>query len=273
MRDYLDHDVNLVARTRPAAVAGAFYPARPSELAASVDRMLGEARPAEGPAPKALVVPHAGYVYSGPIAASAYATWRGVTGRIVLFGPAHHVGLRGLALPDATQLETPLGRVSVDAGAVRKVLGLPQVSVSERVHAREHSLEVQLPFLQRVLKDFTVVPLAVGDATREELAEVIDLLWEGAHLLISTDLSHYLPWKEATALDRQTADAVVAMDPGAIADDQACGNVALRGFLDVAKRRGLQGQLLDLRTSGDTAGDKDRVVGYGAFAFYAGGAR
>jgi AmmeMemoRadiSam system protein B len=239
-------------------------------LTALVDRLLAEARPAAGPAPKALIVPHAGYVYSGPTAASAFATWRGVRGPIALFGPAHHVGVHGLALPDATALETPLGRVEVDADAVRAVAALPQVCTSARVHQREHSLEVQLPFLQRVLGDFKLVPFAVGAATREDVAQVMDLLWDDAHILVSTDLSHYLSWQDATTLDAQTAEAIVAMDAAGIADDQACGNVALRGFLDVAKRRGLHARLLDLRTSGDTAGDKDSVVGYGAFGFYEG---
>jgi AmmeMemoRadiSam system protein B len=258
-------------RIRPAAVAGSFYPSRAGELAGAVDAMLSGVV-AKGPMPKALVVPHAGYLYSGPIAASAYAHWRGVGGRVALFGPAHHAVIRGLALPDATELETPLGRVRIDEEGVRRVAQLPQVTTSALVHKREHSLEVQLPFLQRTLQDFTLVPFAVGDAARAEVAEVIDALWDHARILISTDLSHYLAWEEARALDRQTADAITALDGDGIADDQACGNVALRGFLDVAKRRGLHAKLLDLRTSGDTAGDKDRVVGYGAFAFYEGAA-
>ena len=234
-----------------------------------VDRLLSSVT-TKAPArpPKALVVPHAGYVYSGPIAASAYAQWRSLSrpSRIVLLGPAHYVGFRGLALPDAQALQTPLGTVSVDP--VVTTLDVPR---SAAVHLREHSLEVQLPFLQIVLGgDFTVVPLAVGDATRAQVADVIDTLWEGSRLLISSDLSHYLPWKEARRLDAQTASAIVALDADAIDDEQACGNAPLRGFLDVARRRGLRAEQLDLRTSGDTAGDKDRVVGYGAFAFHEG---
>jgi AmmeMemoRadiSam system protein B len=252
---------------RPPAVAGSFYPRSKHELAGTVDRLLAGVTTRPGGAPRALVVPHAGYVYSGPIAASAYAQWRGLPrpARVVLLGPAHYVGIRGLALPDADFLETPLGRVPVDPLAA--TLGVP---VSSSVHAREHSLEVQLPFLQAVLGAFTLVPLAVGHADRQDVARVLDAAWEGSHLVISTDLSHFLSWEAARALDAKTARAIVALDADAIDDEQACGNAALRGFLDVAKRRGLVGEQLDLRTSGDTAGEKDRVVGYGAFAFHEG---
>ncbi|MBL8952536.1 MAG: AmmeMemoRadiSam system protein B [Myxococcaceae bacterium] len=253
---------------RPAAVAGSFYPRSRADLAGVVDRLLSDAVTHPGGAPKALVVPHAGYVYSGPVAASAYAQWRGLEpgARIVLLGPAHYVGIRGLALPDADALETPLGRVQIDPLAAS--LGVP---VSALVHAREHSLEVQLPFLQSVLgPHFTLVPIAVGHADRHEVARVLDAAWERSHVIISSDLSHFLPWAEAQALDAKTAQSIVSLDADAIGDDQACGNAALRGFLDVAKRRGLVARQLDLRTSGDTAGDKDRVVGYGAFSFHEG---
>ncbi len=256
---------------RPAAVAGSFYPSSKHALVELVDRLLSQATTQPGGAPKALVVPHAGYVYSGPIAASAYAQWRGVErpARVVLLGPAHYVGLRGLALPDAQALETPLGQVRIDP--IASSLGVP---VSSLVHAREHSLEVQLPFLQALFGgDLTLVPIAVGHADRHEVARVLDAAWEGSHILISSDLSHFLPWAEARALDAKTARSIVALDGDAIEDDQACGNAPLRGFLDVAKRRGLSGRQLDLRTSGDTAGDRARVVGYGAFAFHEAEAR
>jgi AmmeMemoRadiSam system protein B len=251
---------------RPAAVAGSFYPRSKPELEQTVSRLLAAAVPTQGPAPKALIVPHAGYIYSGPIAASAYAQWRQVEPRprIVLLGPAHYVATRGLVLPDAEALETPLGTVDIDP--IAATLGLPR---SQSVHTREHSLEVQLPFLQSVLRGgFTLVPLAVGHVSRDEVARVLDRLWDDSRILISTDLSHYLSWDEAKSLDRRTADAVLSLDASAIDDEQACGNASLRGFLDVAKRRGLTARLLDLRSSGDTAGDKDRVVGYGAFAFH-----
>lgn len=252
---------------RPAAVAGSFYPGSRGELALEVNRLLSSVTTrAPGAPPKALVVPHAGYVYSGPIAASAYAQWSSLPrpARIVLLGPAHYVGFRGLALPDAEALETPLGAVRVDP--IAATLDVPR---SAAVHLREHSLEVQLPFLQTVLgTDFTLVPLAVGDASRAQVARVLDALWEGSQIVISSDLSHFLPWGEARRLDAQTAASIVALDADAIDDEQACGNAPLRGFLDVARRRGLRAEQLDLRTSGDTAGDKDRVVGYGAFAFH-----
>jgi AmmeMemoRadiSam system protein B len=256
-----------VSRIRPAAVAGWFYPDTGAELAESVDALLANVPAYRRAPPKALVVPHAGFVFSGPVAANAYATWRGLQGCIAMFGPAHHAGIRGLALPDATELETPLGRVRVDADAVKSLAPLTQVHTSAPAHRKEHSLEVQLPFLQRLLKSFTVVPLAVGEAERDEVAEVIDALWDRAHILISTDLSHYLRWEDARRLDAQTADAIVRMDADALSDDQACGNVPLRGFLDVARRRGMRAHVLDLRTSGDTAGGKDKVVGYGSFSF------
>lgn len=250
---------------RPAAVAGSFYPRSKNDLAEVLDRLLSEVTTHPGDRPKALVVPHAGYAYSGPIAASAYAQWREIErpARVVLLGPAHYVGIRGLALPEADALETPLGRVSIDP--IAATLGVP---ASASAHAREHSLEVQLPFLQAVLGDFTLVPLAVGQADRREVARVLDAVWPGSRILISTDLSHHLSWEAARAIDKQTAASIVALDGDSIDDEQACGNAALRGFLDVAKRRGLTARQLDLRTSGDTAGDKDRVVGYGAFSFH-----
>lgn len=253
---------------RPPAVAGSFYPRAKSDLAATVEGLLAAANTVVNEPPKALVVPHAGYVYSGPIAASAYAQWRSLPrgSRIVLLGPAHYVGFRGLALPDAEALDTPLGRVRIDPLAWE--LGVPE---SGAVHVREHSLEVQLPFLQTMFgDDFTLVPLCVGHASREQVARVLDAAWEGSRILLSTDLSHFLSWEEARALDARTAASIVALDADAIDDEQACGNAPLRGFLDVARRRGLTARQLDLRTSADTAGDKDRVVGYGAFAFHEG---
>ena len=256
---------------RPAAVAGSFYPGPRRTLEASVDRMLQVPQRREG-RPKALVAPHAGYVYSGPIAASAYAQLREpLPTRVVLLGPAHFELVRGLALPACDALETPLGTIPVDAAGVAALAGLRCVVQSAAAHRREHSLEVQLPFLQRVLPQFSLVPLAVGHASDDEEAQVLDALWGGPETLIviSTDLSHYLPYAEARQIDGETARAVVACDPQ-LASEQACGSVGLRGFLQVAKRRGLRAELLDLRNSGDTAGDKGSVVGYGAFAFYEG---
>jgi len=258
---------------RPAAVAGLFYPEAPATLAAQVRAYLDKAAaPDSGEIPiKALVVPHAGYVYSGPVAAAAYrklAAQADAIRRVVLFGPAHRVPVRGLALPSAQAFATPLGVVEIDGDATAKALGLAQVSTSDAAHALEHSLEVQLPFLQTVLREFRIVPFAVGDATPAQVAEVMELLWNGPQTLIvvSSDMSHYLRYGEARTIDRQTADTVLALS-ATLHDEQACGATPVNGLLTVARRRGLAPALLDLRNSGDTAGDRSRVVGYGSFAF------
>jgi MEMO1 family protein len=257
---------------RPAAVAGTFYPDAPGALGAQVRAYLGQARAAAEPArpPKALIVPHAGYIYSGPIAAAAYARLAGLEGirRVVLLGPAHRVPLNGLAVPSVDAFATPLGEIPVDRAAVAAALDLPQVSESDRAHALEHSLEVQLPFLQLLLGSFRVVPFAVGDASAAEVAQVIELLWGGAETLIviSSDLSHYHPYGEARAIDQASARSVLELSP-TLGYEQACGAVPINGLLTVARRRGLHPQLLDLRNSGDTAGDRFRVVGYASFVF------
>ena len=263
-----------MSATRPAAVAGTFYPGEQTTLARELLGMLDETRdaPLVPGFPKGLVVPHAGYIYSGQVAAHAYALLRpamGIVKRVVLLGPCHRVAVRGLALPEATAFETPLGRVEVDEAAVAALKGLPQVSVNAATHAHEHSLEVQLPFLQQVLKGFKVVPLVVGQATREQVAEVLDRLWGGPETLIviSSDLSHYHPYDAARAIDRKTVQAIAAFRTD-IDHMQACGATPLTGFLHTAKRRGMQPELLDARNSGDTAGGRDRVVGYASFAFW-----
>ncbi len=255
---------------RPSAVAGMFYPADPRTLADEVQGFLAEAHPHKV-RPKALIVPHAGYIYSGPIAASAYTTLKNFAPqirRVVLLGPTHRVAVRGLALPDAEAFDTPLGRVKLDTAAMRTISGLPQVVVSGKAHALEHSLEVQLPFLQSVLPDFTLLPLAVGMATAEEVAEVLEALWGGDETLIviSSDLSHYLPYADAQSFDGKTADYILNLrEP--IDHDQACGGTPISGLIIAARKHHLQPNLLDLRNSGDTAGSQDRVVGYAAFAF------
>ena len=258
---------------RPAAVAGMFYPAATRQLTADVRAYLAAqtASASDAAWPKALLVPHAGYVYSGPIAASAYARLapgRGAIRRVVLLGPVHRVPVRGLALPVAAVFATPLGSVPVDLEATDLVRSLPQVVQSAAAHALEHSLEVQLPFLQSVLDEFAIVPFAVGDASPEEVAEVIELLWGGRETLIvvSSDLSHYHPYAEARQIDRRTVDAVLALG-GTLDHEQACGATPINGFALCAREHGLRAELLDLRNSGDTAGDKSRVVGYAAVAF------
>ena len=260
---------------RPPAVAGAFYPGAPDVLQRTVDDLLAEARSRfEGdvPVPKAIIAPHAGYVYSGAIAATVYARLapaRSTIKRVVLLGPAHRVAVRGLALPGAQAFATPLGSIAVDEPAIQALAGLPQVVVSRDAHALEHSLEVHLPFLQAALDSFTLVPLVVGRASPDEVAQVLDRLWGADETLIvvSSDLSHYLTYGQAQATDRNTARQILGRQP-VIDPHQACGAAPVNGLIVAAGRHGLGPRLLDLRNSGDTAGDRSRVVGYASFAFY-----
>jgi len=265
---------NPKSSVRGAAVAGLFYPRSPDTLAADVRAHLAAAARPDRPTavvPKAIIVPHAGYVYSGPIAGYGYerlAPARKTIHRVVLFGPAHRARVRGLALPSARAFATPFGEVALDDDAVASALALRQVVRDDAPHANEHSLEVQLPFLQRLLQDFRIVPFAVGDATAAEVAEVMELLWGGAETLIvvSSDLSHYHRYADARAIDRATADAILALSPN-LDHEQACGATPINGLIVAARRHRLRPELLDLRNSGDTAGDKSRVVGYASFAF------
>ena len=254
---------------RRPAVAGMFYPGSPSELRSTVEDLLRDVPPDRGPAPKAVIAPHAGYVYSGPIAAVAFQALAGRRlERVILLGPAHRVPVHGLALPGADAFATPLGEVPVDAEGARAVSDLPQVSTFPQAHAPEHSLEVELPFLQVLFPGVPVLPIVVGDADGEEVAEVLDRVWGGPEtaVVISSDLSHYLPYDVARRVDRETADEILALE-GPLHSRQACGAYPINGLLVAARRRGMEPRLLDLRNSGDTAGDRGRVVGYGAFAF------
>ena len=256
---------------RSAAVAGMFYPESAVVLAHEIAQMLARAPQGLALPPKAIIVPHAGYIYSGPVAASIYAplaALRGVIRRVILLGPTHRVAVSGLALPSSTAFSTPLGTVPIDQQAVAAILDLPQIAIFETPHAQEHSLEVQLPFLQTVLGEFSLVPLAVGDASPKQVAEVLERLWGGEETLIviSSDLSHYLPYGVAQRIDAKTAQQIVNLDPS-LDHQQACGATPVNGLLLAARKHGLTAQLIDLRNSGDTAGDKARVVGYGAFAF------
>ncbi|HYO58768.1 AmmeMemoRadiSam system protein B [Archangium sp.] len=259
-----------MARVRAPAVAGSFYPASAPLLAQQVDRCLEQAPACPAPHLVALIVPHAGYIYSGPVAASAYACLRGLKGQVrhvLLLGPCHFVPMNGLAHPDVEALRTPLGDVPVDSALRERAEATRHVTASMLAHRKEHSLEVQLPFLQRVLGDFDVLPLVVGSARPEEVAEVLDALWsEDVLPIISSDLSHYLSYDIARRVDRETADHILRLE-GPLEDDRACGAAAINGLLLMARRRGLSARLLDLRNSGDTAGGKSEVVGYGAFAF------
>jgi AmmeMemoRadiSam system protein B len=256
---------------RNPVVAGMFYPANAGELRANVETYLDQVEPRPGPAPKALIAPHAGYVYSGLVAAAAYASlwpYRDRYTRVILLGPCHRVAIRHLALSGADVFRTPLGDVPQDKDVI-VALDMPEVNVFEAAHQFEHSLEVHLPFLQIVLRTFTLVPLVVGGTTPETVADVLKNLWGGKETLIviSSDLSHYLAYNEARAKDRHTCEAIEHLDANRIGHADACGATSVRGLLIEAKRRAMQVTTLDLRNSGDTAGGKDRVVGYGAWMF------
>lgn len=257
-------------KVRKPAVAGQFYPGNSDELRALVCALLAKVQ--KNPfTPKALIVPHAGYVYSGPIAASAFIQWQeraSTIRRIVLLGPSHHEALRGLALSSADFFATPLGQIPVDHTSDGALLDLPFVAINDRAHQNEHSLEIQLPFLQVALGAVPIIPLVVGHCDEDQVARVLQILWGGVEtvIVISTDLTHYLTYDEAQKIDALTAAQIVAMDLEKIGDDQACGSYPLRGFLQEAQNRHLTLQTLDLRNSGDTAGNKKRVVGYGAWS-------
>ncbi len=256
---------------RPAAMAGTFYPGESSALAAEVATYLGAAPGSRAPVPKAIIAPHAGYMYSGAIAGSIYARLAPLEGkvkRVVLAGPAHRVYVAGAAVPSVEGFASPLGTVPLDAEALARLRELPFVEVSDAAHAREHSLEVHLPFLQSVLGPFSLVPIVVGDASPDEMAALFDAVWGGPETLIvvSSDLSHYLPYQSARGRDRDTARAIVALE-ATLVPEEACGAAPINGLLRAARRHGMTAELVDLRNSGDTAGGRDRVVGYGAFAF------
>ena len=268
---------------RPPGVAGSFYPGNRAELGAAVRGYLSDAKARDakardadtadeaGTTPKALIAPHAGYIYSGPIAASVYVRivrGRDAIRRVVLLGPAHRVAFAGLAAPQADAFATPLGEVPLERDALERAIEFPQVRVFDAAHDLEHSLEVHLPFLQTILDDFTLVPLVVGDADPEAVAEVLDGLWGGEETLVvvSTDLSHYSEYARAQRMDAATSNAIEALAPEKIDTEQACGRIPVQGLLLVARRRGMRARAIDVRNSGDTAGPRDSVVGYGAYA-------
>ncbi len=266
-------------QVRQPAVAGTFYHSDRLVLQSNVNDLLetalleanNEKQSENLIPPKAVIVPHAGYIYSGPTAATAYArlsAGRDTIKRVVLLGPVHRVPVNGLALPGVSVFATPLGRVQVDLDAITAIENMPQVVESVAAHALEHSLEVQLPFLQTVLEDFTLVPLAVGDATAEQVAEVLERLWGGPEtvIVISSDLSHFLPYETARAIDKETVDNILNLH-GPLNHQQACGGTPVNGLMLAARQHHLHPKLLDLRNSGDTAGDKNRVVGYASIAF------
>ncbi len=266
--------MNTPVTIRPAAVAGMFYPDDAVELQSMIGHFMRNLTPAS-PSPKALVAPHAGYVYSGLTAAHAYINLiplKDRIKRIVLLGPAHRVYVKGLALSSATHFATPLGNIPIDQTAVELLKNYSQVVVSDAAHAQEHSLEVHLPFLQTVLDQFTLVPLVVGEASPDEVAEVLELFWDqpDTFIIISSDLSHYHDYDSARKIDSATTRAIENLQLEQIGPQRACGCRPLNGLLQLARHKGLLAQTLDVRNSGDTAGTRDRVVGYGAWSFSAG---
>jgi AmmeMemoRadiSam system protein B/AmmeMemoRadiSam system protein A len=268
---------DFASAVRPAAVAGLFYPADPAALKNQLKALFagtgaGTGAAAPGPVPKALIAPHAGYVYSGAVAAGAYARLaqaRGRIKRVVLLGPAHRAYIQGLALPEAAVFMTPLGPVALDVEAMAALRARLPVSDLRAAHAGEHALEVHLPFLIETLGQFKLVPLLVGAATPGMVAEVLDELWGGDETLIviSTDLSHYHPYREAMKIDGATIDAILGLRAD-LTHEQACGATPVAGLLALARRRGMRIELVDRCNSGDTGGDRDRVVGYASFALY-----
>lgn len=259
---------------RKPAVAGAFYPDDAAVLRREVSSHLSRAMaPKSTAVPKAIIAPHAGYRFSGDVAANAYTMLRPAAeriSRVILMGPCHRVAVRGLALSGADYFETPLGRIEIDKDAEAGIMDMEQVSVFAPTHAQEHSLEVHIPFLQEILGDFKLVPIVVGETPPAAVAEVLEKLWGGPEtvILISSDLSHFLDYNAAQQIDRRTCDAIEHLDPARIERNGACGRFPVGGLLHYAKQHGMTVETLDVRNSGDTAGNKDRVVGYGSWAFY-----
>jgi AmmeMemoRadiSam system protein B len=255
---------------RQPAVAGTFYPAIGSELHNMLATLLAVPDSVGQMPPKALIVPHAGYIYSGPVAATGYARLRPVAGsvrRVVVMGPSHRVAFRGLAVPGDSIFRTPLGDIPLDTKTIQALLTLPQVLQDNQAHRLEHSIEVHLPFLQEMLESFVLVPIVVGDAAPEEVCEVISMLWDGPEtlLVVSSDLSHYHDYDTATRLDRATSHAIETLAFEKIGYEHACGRNPVSGLLLFARQHGLTVETLDLRNSGDTAGPRDQVVGYGTY--------
>ena len=254
---------------RAPAVAGSFYPAQPQRLLETITAYLQDVK-TTGKVPKAIIVPHAGYHYSGPIAASAYARLKpaaGIIKRVVLIGPSHRVGFMGIAVSACQAFTTPLGNIALDSSAAATLLKLPFVLQLEQAHQQEHSLEVHLPFLQAVLHNFSLIPLVVGEASAEQVSQVLELLWGGEEtlLVISSDLSHYHDYATAQRLDQATSACIEKLDYQHLGADAACGKGPISGLLKVLQKKSLHIKTIDLRNSGDTAGDKHKVVGYGAY--------
>lgn len=258
---------------RPTAVAGLFYPDNPDVLNDMLSQQLEFAPLApKQHRPKAIIVPHAGYIYSGEVAASVYQYLkpvRQIIKRVVIIGPSHRVGFNGLALSSADSFATPLGNIPLDHNSQDKLLFINGLHMFNQAHATEHSIEVQLPFLQKLLDDFCIVPIVAGNASPKQVSQVISTLWGGAEtlIIISSDLSHFHDYQTAQRLDKATSQAIIALDYEAIHSENACGCVGVNGLLKFAQVRKLIPSIIDLKNSGDTAGSKESVVGYGAYLF------
>lgn len=262
----------MTANIQAPVVAGTFYPGDPDDLRADVRQFISDAGQVLDHPPKALIVPHAGYIYSGPVAGSAYAQLASVADticRVVLLAPSHRVAFRGIAYSSSLLFRTPLGDLEVDSDALSAIKELPQLHLLDQAFTQEHSLEVHLPFLQETLSRFKIVPLVVGDIDPESVAEVLELLWgeQETLIVVSSDLSHYLDYDSAKAMDSATSKAIENLQPDKISHRQACGGTPVKGLIKIAQRKGLEVVTLDMRNSGDTAGPRDQVVGYGAYAF------
>jgi AmmeMemoRadiSam system protein B len=258
--------------TREAAVAGYFYQAQAADLQHQVNQFIAQSPQGSSAKPRVLIVPHAGYVYSGSTAARAYRclqSYQDEIHRVVLLGPAHRVYLEGMAIPSVDAFSTPLGEVKLDLNAIERVSEMPAVVVSDEAHREEHSLEVQLPFLQTVLKQFSLVPIVVGNCDAKMVADVIDELWDADDTLIviSTDLSHFHSYDEARQIDASTCNRILDKSND-LSGEQACGARAVNGLMSSEHSRPLDVELLSACNSGDTAGSRDRVVGYGAFLLH-----
>ncbi|MCH2206337.1 MAG: AmmeMemoRadiSam system protein B [Lentisphaerales bacterium] len=254
---------------RRAAVAGTFYYNSPTRLLTYVNELLDHAtdQPDVG---KAIIAPHAGHIYSGPIAASAYRSLRKrqkQIKKVVLIGPSHYVGFMGLATSTADHYETPLGLIPLDTELANQALEIKEVVTMDHAHLQEHSLEVHLPFLQATLNDFTLLPIVIGETSNETIAAVLSKVWGGDETLIicSTDLSHYMDYNGAQTKDQKTVQSILNGNLENLTHNNACGLTPIKGLIKTIKQKKLTTKLLDLRNSGDTAGDKERVVGYASF--------
>jgi AmmeMemoRadiSam system protein B len=259
-------------KIRRPAVSGMFYPNSPDELRNLIREFIAGVKIKIDRSPKALIAPHAGYQYSGPVAASAFASLKAQADsikNIIIIGPSHRMPFDGIAAPECDGFETPLGVVPVNQSLIQKALRLPCVKASDLAHSDEHCLEVELPFLQEILPQFTIAPFTVGDASDQDVADLLELLWDGddTRIVVSSDLSHYLNYSSAKQIDEITANSILNLDHESIDYDQACGCIPVRGLIIAAKKHNLKAELIDLRNSGDTSGNKGKVVGYGAFLF------